>query len=142
MWEVLTSVRFPNICHEPITFTLEYGKGMVFSYEDALVMSTVLSNHRVYRVLMDYISAINILSSDMMAQIRINLSRSTLVNNPFIGIASSDMLVKGALKIPITITTYLKCLTLKQIFIYSHWYKLGLQLYSEKVPPLLNWRNC
>lgn len=69
-------------------------------------MSIFLSNHRVYKVLMDYISAINILSStDMMAQIGINLSRSTLVNAFFIGIAGSHMLVKGAFKIPITITT-------------------------------------
>jgi hypothetical protein len=54
------------------SFTLEDGVEVIFPHEDALVILTILSNHYVYRVLADYNSAINILSSDVMAQIRIH----------------------------------------------------------------------
>lgn len=54
------------------SFTLEDGVEVIFPHDDALVILTILSSHYVHKVLVDYNSAINILSSDVMAQIRIH----------------------------------------------------------------------
>jgi hypothetical protein len=47
-------------------FTLEDGEKVTFSHEDFLVISTVLYNFNVYRVLIDDGSAMNILSKDTL----------------------------------------------------------------------------
>lgn len=103
-----------NMWHELIIFTLEDREGVTFTLEDALVISTVLAIHLVYRILMDDGTMINILSRDVMTQMGIDPSRLILINTLFIGIAGISMLVKGALEILVTNGTYSKCLTLQQ----------------------------
>jgi hypothetical protein len=103
-----------NMWHELIIFTLEDREGVTFTLEDALVISTVLAIHLVYRILMDDGTVINILSRDVMTQMGIDPSRLILINTLFIGIAGISMLVKGALEILVTNGTYSKCLTLQQ----------------------------
>jgi hypothetical protein len=47
-------------------FALEDGEKVTFSHEDFLVISTVLYNFNVHRVLIDDGSAMNILSKDAL----------------------------------------------------------------------------
>ena len=111
--QVLTTTYLPNTWHEPIIFTLEDGEGVTFSCEDSLVISIVLTNHRVYRILLDDGSVINILSNNVMTQTRIDSLRLIPVKTHFIGIVGTGMLMKSALDIFVIIATYLKCLTLQ-----------------------------
>lgn len=110
---VLTTSRLLNQCHKPIIFTLRDGKGITFPYKDALVISTTLFNHQVYRVLVDKYSAINILSYEVMTQNKIFPLRLTLVKAQLIGIKGLDIPLKGVVEVPITITTPLKCASLQ-----------------------------
>jgi len=48
-------------CHKPIVFTLEDREVVAFPHEDALIISTVISNHRVHWVLVDDDGVVNIL---------------------------------------------------------------------------------
>lgn len=91
-------------------------KGMNFLHDDALVIFIIISNHRVNRELVDEGRAVNILFNKIMAQIKINPLRLTLVKTPFIRIIGSGILMKGALETLVTISTYPKCLTLQQTF--------------------------
>lgn len=63
-----TTIYQPNIWHELITFMLEDREWVVFPHDNALIILIVLSNHHVYRVLVDYGSAVNILSRKMMCK--------------------------------------------------------------------------
>jgi hypothetical protein len=58
--------KIQNLWYKPIVFTLEDGEKVTFSHEDFLVISTVLYNFNVYRVLIDDGSAMNILSKDTL----------------------------------------------------------------------------
>jgi hypothetical protein len=91
-------------------------KGMTFLHDDALVIFTILYNHRVYRELVNEGRAVNILFNKIMAQIEINPLRLTLMKTPLIGIIGLRILMKDALETLITISTYPKCLTLQQTF--------------------------
>jgi hypothetical protein len=42
--------------------TLEDGEGVTFPHKDALVITTIISNHKVHQVLVDDGSVVNILS--------------------------------------------------------------------------------
>jgi hypothetical protein len=110
--QVFTTARLPNMWHEPIIFTPVDGKGVTFPHEDALVISTFLANHHIHRVLVDDDSVVNILYSYTVAQIGIDPLRLTPVKTPLIEIVGTDILIKGALEILITICTFLKCLSL------------------------------
>ena len=57
---------------------------MTFPNVDILVISIIISNHIVHRVLIDDDSAINILFTAVMVQKRIPSSKLTLIKTPFI----------------------------------------------------------
>lgn len=54
-------LQLQNFYHEPIIFTLEYGKEVTFSHKDSLVITIVLSNHNMRKVLMKNKRDVNIL---------------------------------------------------------------------------------
>jgi len=90
---------------------------VTFFHENALIISTILSNHKMYIVLINDRSAINILSKDSMIWMSVDPSKPTLVKTPIIRIKERGAPVKGASNVPITIDIYLKYCMLQQIFI-------------------------
>jgi ssRNA-specific RNase YbeY (16S rRNA maturation enzyme) len=62
----VTTTRSLSQWHELIVFTLKDEEGMTFPHEDALVISTVIFNHKIHRVLVDDDSTTNILSVEVM----------------------------------------------------------------------------
>jgi hypothetical protein len=58
----------------------------------------------------------NILSSEVMTQMRINPLKLIPVKTSLIRITGIDVLVNGALKILVIVETFLKCITLQQTF--------------------------
>jgi hypothetical protein len=65
---------------------------------------------------MDDGSAINILSSEVMAQMRIDPLKLIPMKTHLIRIIGINVLVNGALKIPVIVKTFSKCITLQQTF--------------------------
>lgn len=61
-------------------------KRVTFHYEDVYVMSTILSNYNIHKVLVGDGSVVNILSEDTMTQMGMDRSKLTLVSTSFIGI--------------------------------------------------------
>jgi len=97
--QVLIAARQQSLWHNPINFTLEDGEGVTYPYENALVISMILANHRV---IVDDESSINILFRDVMIPIK----------NPLIGIEGLGVPVKGTLKLLVIIGTCPRCITL------------------------------
>jgi ssRNA-specific RNase YbeY (16S rRNA maturation enzyme) len=62
----VTTTRSLSQWYEPIVFTLKDEEGMTFAHEDALVISTVIFNHKIHRALVDDDSTTNILSVEVM----------------------------------------------------------------------------
>jgi len=114
MKQVLITIHLLNAWHEPILFTVEYGKGVTFPHENSLVISIVLTNYHVYMILVDDGGVINILSNDVMTQTKIDPSRLIIVKTSLIRIVGTGMQVKGALDITVIIGTYSKYLTFQQ----------------------------
>jgi len=48
--------------HESIIFSLVDGEGVAFSYKDILVIITIFSSHKAYKVLVDDKGVVKILS--------------------------------------------------------------------------------
>lgn len=65
-----------------ITYTLEDGDGVTYPYEDALVISKILANHQVHKVLVDDKNLVNILSRDVISYIGIDPSIMTHIKTP------------------------------------------------------------
>jgi hypothetical protein len=86
---------------------------VTFLYENALIISIVISNHRVHRVLVNDGNAINILSMEIMVQVRILFLKLTLVKTLFIGIEGSGVPMNGALESPVTMDTLLRRVSLQ-----------------------------
>jgi hypothetical protein len=84
--QVLVAVNQERFWNEPITFTPTDGQRIEYPHEDALVISPVMEGHRVYKILMDNDSSVNILSTEAMMKMGIDASRMTPVPTPFIGI--------------------------------------------------------
>jgi hypothetical protein len=86
---------------------------VTFLYENALIISIVISNHRVHRVLVNDGNSINILSMEIMVQVRILFLKLTLVKTLFIGIKGSGVPMNGALESPVMMDTLLRRVSLQ-----------------------------
>jgi len=114
--QVLVAVNQERFWNEPITFTPTDGQGIEYPHEDALVISPVIEGHRVYKILMDNNSSVNILSTEAMMKMGIDASRMTPVPTPLIGIEGSAVPVKGAMRLTVIIGSVPCCVTLQQTF--------------------------
>lgn len=57
--------------NEPIFFTPKDVKGVIFPYEDALIIFIIIFNHRVHRIQVDDSGVVDILSTKVMVQVGI-----------------------------------------------------------------------
>jgi hypothetical protein len=114
--KVLTTTRSLVQWHEPIIFTHIDEEKVVFPHKDALIISTIIYNHRVHQVLIDDDGTVNILFAEVMVQIGIPFSKLTPIKTPLIDIEGSGVLVKGVLEFPIILGTPPKCVSLRQSF--------------------------
>jgi hypothetical protein len=73
--QVLTTARQQSPWHKPIIFTLKDEEEVTYPYKDAFIIYMVLTNYRVHRELVDVKNFVNILSRDVMTQMRIDPSR-------------------------------------------------------------------
>jgi len=89
---------------------------LVFPHEDALIISTVIYNHKIHRALINDGNAVNIVSVEVTVQMGIPSSRPTPVKTPLIGIEGSGMLEKGALELLVVMGTPPKCVSLQKSF--------------------------
>jgi hypothetical protein len=64
---------------------------VTYPHEDALVIFAVLANHMVHRVLVDDDGSVNILSKEVMSQIRIDPFRMNLVKTFLISFERSGV---------------------------------------------------
>jgi ATP-dependent phosphoenolpyruvate carboxykinase len=76
-----------------------------FQHEDILIISIVISNHKVHHVLVEDDNVVNILFTEVIVQIGISSSKLTLVKTPFIGIKGLGMPMKGALELHVVMGT-------------------------------------
>lgn len=89
-------------------------KKMNYPYEDTMVISTLLDNRKIYRVLVGNDNFINILSKEMMSYLRIYPSILTMMKTYYWYCkVKGVILVKGALKLTVIIGTHHKHVTFK-----------------------------
>jgi hypothetical protein len=62
------------------------------------VIFTVIEGHKIYKILVDDESSVNILYTEAITKMDMNTSRMTIMSTPFMGIKGSIVLVKGAVE--------------------------------------------
>jgi hypothetical protein len=75
-----------------------------------------MERHRVYKILMDNDSSVNILSTEAMMKMGIDAFRMSPVPTPFIGIKRLAVPMKGAMGLTVIMGFVPCCVTLKQTF--------------------------
>jgi len=112
--QVLVAMGQERSWHEPITFTPVEGQGFKYSYEDALMISTVMEGHRVHKILVNDDNLMNILSAGAMTKIGVDAFRMTLVQTPLTGIEGPVVPMKGVVGLIVTMGIAPCCVTLQQ----------------------------
>ncbi|XP_074336005.1 uncharacterized protein LOC141673171 [Apium graveolens] len=87
--------------------TLEFGdpdlEGLKFSQDDPLVITPVIGNCHVMRVLMDNGDSVDILFPDTFIRMGYNVSQLTPSDAPIFGFNHMKYKVEGAIQLPVTI---------------------------------------
>ncbi|XP_022895220.1 uncharacterized protein LOC111409399 [Olea europaea var. sylvestris] len=116
-----------------ITFGARDLEGVSYPHDDALVVSAVVANFEVKRILVDNGSAANILSQEAFAKMGISPKQLKSVKTPLQGFSGGVIIPEGVVELPITLgsgNTQLTEITPFQVVNTPN----GLQHHSGKIP--------
>ncbi|XP_022843399.1 uncharacterized protein LOC111366951 [Olea europaea var. sylvestris] len=88
---------------EDITFGTGDLEGVSLPHDDALVISAIVANFEVKRILVDNGSAANILSQDAFAKMGISSHQLKAVKTPLQGFGGGVITPKGVVELPLTL---------------------------------------
>ncbi|XP_022845324.1 uncharacterized protein LOC111368326 [Olea europaea var. sylvestris] len=80
-------------------------QGISYLYDDALVVSAVVANFEIKRILVDNGSAANILSQDAFAKMGISPKQLKAVKTPPQGFGGEVIILEGIVELPLTLGT-------------------------------------
>ncbi|GFS40396.1 hypothetical protein Acr_00g0068290 [Actinidia rufa] len=103
--------------HPPITFNNDDLRGLHLPHDDTLVVSTVITNFNVQRILVDNRSSADILFTLAFNKMKIGLDKLHHFHTPLIGFGGNTMHPLGWIKLPITLGTEPHQITIGQDFI-------------------------
>jgi hypothetical protein len=86
----------------PIVFTNEDLQGIVFPHDDALVVTLLISNYTVHKVLIDTGSLADILFMGTFEKMAIDKGRILPMTAPLVGFSGEKVRLVGAISLPIT----------------------------------------
>ncbi|XP_022848733.1 uncharacterized protein LOC111371045 [Olea europaea var. sylvestris] len=95
--------RLDLACTEDITFGMEDLEGITFPYDDALVISAILANFEVRKILIDNKSTANVPSHEAFVQIVISSEQLKPVKTPLQGFGGGVITPEGIVGLPLTL---------------------------------------
>ncbi|XP_022866144.1 uncharacterized protein LOC111385950 [Olea europaea var. sylvestris] len=90
---------------EDISFGMDDLEGIAFPHDDALVISAIIANFEVKRILVDNGSAANVLSHEAFVQMGISSEQLKLVKTPLQGFGGGVITPEGIVGLPLTLGT-------------------------------------
>ncbi|XP_022846338.1 uncharacterized protein LOC111369085 [Olea europaea var. sylvestris] len=88
---------------EDITFGMKDLEGVSFPHDDALVISAIVANFEVKRILIDNGSAANILSHEAFTKMGISPEQLKTVKTPLQGFGGGIIVPEGVVELPLTL---------------------------------------
>ncbi|XP_022860313.1 uncharacterized protein LOC111380886 [Olea europaea var. sylvestris] len=88
---------------EDISFGMDDLEGIAFPHDDALVISAIIANFEVKRILVDNGSAANVLSHEAFVQIGISSEQLKPVKTPLQGFGGGVITPEGIVGLPLTL---------------------------------------
>ncbi|XP_058106361.1 uncharacterized protein LOC131249575 [Magnolia sinica] len=85
-----------------LTFTKEDAYGISHPHDDALVVAMTITNQKVYHILVDNGSSVDILFANSFNKMGIKRSRLWLVNTPLFGFAGDRVTFEGSTQLSVT----------------------------------------
>ncbi|XP_062155166.1 uncharacterized protein LOC133863216 [Alnus glutinosa] len=89
-----------------IGFSDDDYEGLSLPHTDALVLSLVIANHKIHRILIDTGSSADILYRSAFEQMKIDRDRVISARNSLVGFTGEQVLPLGSIKLTVTAGTY------------------------------------
>ncbi|XP_022846201.1 uncharacterized protein LOC111368940 [Olea europaea var. sylvestris] len=89
--------------NKDISFGMDDLEGMAFSHDDALVISAIIANFEVKRILVDNGSGANVLSHEAFVQMGISSEQLKPVKTPLQGFGGTVITPEGIIGLPLTL---------------------------------------
>ncbi|XP_057476947.1 uncharacterized protein LOC130764663 [Actinidia eriantha] len=100
------NLSLPSVsAHLPITFTNDNLRGLHLPHDDALVISAVIANFSVQRILVDNGSSADILFISAFDKMKIGLDKLHPFHTPLVGFGVNTTHPLGWIKLPLTLGT-------------------------------------
>lgn len=97
------SAKRPKAGHEPITFKEEEAEALSQPHDDPLVLSAVVSNFLVRRILVDSGSSADIIFLQAFQQLNVGLEKLQPVHSPLVGFTGDRIAPLGSIALPVTL---------------------------------------
>ncbi|XP_057505527.1 uncharacterized protein LOC130788840 [Actinidia eriantha] len=103
--------------HPPITFNNDDLRGLHLPHDDALVVTAVIANFNIQRILVDNGSSVDILFISAFNKMKMGLDKLHLFHSPLVGFGGNTTHPLGWIKLPVTLGAEPHQITLWQDFI-------------------------
>ncbi|GFZ06817.1 hypothetical protein Acr_18g0009870 [Actinidia rufa] len=104
--EEVYNLSSPSIsAHLPITFTNDDLRGLHLPHDDALVISIVIANFNLQRILVDNGSSVDILFISAFEKMKIGLDKLHPFHTPLVRFGGNTTYPLGLIKLPVTLGT-------------------------------------
>ena len=91
---------------QAITFTDEDAERVHHPYDDAIVITLLISDYTTRRVLVDNGSSADILYYPALQQMRLGRDQLYLVNSPLVGVGGVKVQPVGTIMLPVVVGAY------------------------------------
>ncbi|GFZ18435.1 hypothetical protein Acr_27g0001740 [Actinidia rufa] len=115
--EEIYNLSSPYVDHTPITFSNDDLRGLHLPHDDALVVSAVIANFNVQRILINNGSSADILFISAFQKMKVGLDKLHPFHPPLIGFGGNTTPPLGLINLPITLGTEPHQTTVWQDFI-------------------------
>ncbi|XP_059441975.1 uncharacterized protein LOC132174318 [Corylus avellana] len=88
-----------------ISFSEEDERGVIFPHDDALIVTLMVANHKIHRVLVDNGSSADILYWPVFKQMGVERSRIQPFDSPLVGFAGEQVQPMGLISLPVMVGT-------------------------------------
>ena len=88
---------------DPIVFTEDDAKYVHYPHNDALVITTVIGNHSVHRIMVDSGSSIDVLNFDALVCLGLGKEKLKPMMQPIYGFTGDCVVPEGIINLPLTV---------------------------------------
>ena len=92
--------------NDNITFTEEDARHVNFPHNDALVLTAMISNINVHKVLVDNGSAVDILYYETFLKMGLGVDKLKPITTPLYGFTGHSIMPEGSIELPLTVGEY------------------------------------